>query len=105
MLSSNISISVFLVITLLGFFTGFVGLVWKASNLLLAVVFGELMLVSLVFGFFIVSKFYGVFEGYTYPLFILNAAAAESATSLVVILNLFQTRSTIDFNNICHLRG
>lgn len=97
--------STFLSFAFLAFFCGFVGLSWRASNVLLVVVFNELMLVSLVFGFYVLSRFYGNFGGTVYPLFILNAAAAETATALAIILTLFQTTKSVSFFDIKNLRG
>lgn len=89
----------------LAFFSGFIGMSWRATNVLLVIVFNELMLVSLVFGFYVLSRFYGNSGGTVYPLFILNAAAAESATALAIILTLFQTTKTVSFFDIKNLRG
>ena len=105
MFSQTTQPSSFIGLALLAFFCGFIGISYRASNVLLVVVFNELMLVSLVFGFYVLSRFYGNFSGLVYPLFILNAAAAESATALAIILTLFQTTKSVNFSDIRNLRG
>lgn len=87
------------------FIVGCTGLVWRASNLLLILIFGELMLVSIAFGFVLVSKFWVVSTGQVYALAILNSAAVESAIGLVLIINVYRTTGSVIVNFLKCLRG
>lgn len=75
-------------------------MVWRASNVLMVLIYGELMLVSLFLGFVIVAKYWAGADGHVYALFILNAAAVESAIGLALMLNLYRSNGLISFKSL-----
>lgn len=92
----NLNLTPFSFITYAGlsflfFIFGIFGLAHRVDNLLMVLLFGELVFVGLFFSFIVVSKGLGSFVCQVYGLFILNAAAVESAVGLVLILNSYRT--------------
>ncbi len=92
-------------IVLMGFVAGCIGLIWRSTNVLMVLIYGELILVSLFLGFVIVAKYWTGPDGYIYALFILNAAAVESAIGLALMLNLYRSNGLISFSSLRQLRG
>lgn len=82
------------------FGVGCVGITIRAENLLLVLIFGELMLVSVAFGFVAISKYFGDPSGQVFALFLLNSIAVESAVGLVLILNTFRVCGATNFNRL-----
>lgn len=85
--------------------TGFIGLSFYSNNVLSAIIFGEFILVGLVFGFAAFGKMLGDSTGGMYALLILNVAAVESAIGMVLTLNAFRLRGSVVFNELTFLRG
>lgn len=68
-------------------------------------IYGELILVSLVFGFTASSIYFNDPSGSIYALIILNLAAVESSIGMVLVLNLFKVVGGVSFGSLRSLRG
>lgn len=80
-------------------------MVFRSNDLLTVLIFGELILVSLVFGFTASALYLNDPSGGIYALIILNLAAVESSIGMVLVLNLFKVCGGVGFDRLRYLRG
>lgn len=103
--SYHLSFTAMTVVALIVFVVGLLGLTARASNLMMVLLFGELMFVGVLLAFMVFSRYLGDSAGQLYSMLILGAIAVESAVGMVLVLTSFQVRGSIDFSKLKCLRG
>jgi len=90
-----------LVINILLFFVGVLGLIFNRRNILILIMSIELMLLSVNLNFITFSKYLDDVSGQLFVLFILTVAASESAIGLSILslYNKLLSSINIYFNN------
>lgn len=86
------------------FFLGVVGFYWRVSSLLVALVFAELMFVSMFVGVVSTALFIGDSAGLLYSLYLLCTAAADSSIGLILTLNAFRLAHSVSFGHLSAMR-
>lgn len=87
------------------FFTGIFSLVFFSTNLLMSVLFAELIFVGGFIGFVSTAVMLGDPAGMNYGLYLLCAAAVDSAIGLVLTLNTYRLHQSVAFSKLTTLRG
>ena len=99
----NINISFILIITLVLFLIGVLGLVLNRNNILITIMSIELMLLAVNINFIIFSVYLDDIVGYIFSLFILTVAATESAIGLAILSAYYKLNRTIQLEPIKQL--
>ena len=86
------------------FITGLVGMVINRRNILILIMCIEMMLLSLNLNFIVFSIYFDDLYGQVFSLFILTAAAAESAIGLAIIIIYYRLRGSILMDQISVLK-
>lgn len=87
------------------FFTGLFNIFFFSTNLLVTIVFAELMFVGMFIGFVSLAVFTGDAAGLSYGLYLLCSAAVDSAFGLVLTLNTYRLHKSVSFTHLSTLRG
>lgn len=90
----------FLVLSLVLFVIGLVGLAFNRRNIISVLMCLELILLSCNINFVAGSAFFGNIEGQIYTFFTLSIAAAEVAIGLALIVALYKKTQSIDLSEI-----
>lgn len=93
-----------IVISMIMFFLGIVGVLFKRNALILFLSI-ELMLNAANLLFVGFSKHWGNEIGLAWVFFVLIVAASEAAVGLAIIINLFRTKQLVDIDQYNDLRG
>lgn len=101
---TNITLNHYLVLAVILFSIGVVGVVAR-RNLLIIFMSIELMLSSVNLVFLSFSRFLNQMEGHVWVFMILAVAAAEAAVGLGIIVALFRGRKTIYADEVRDLKG
>ncbi len=104
-LSHNITIYHFLVLSTILFAIGITGLFMCRKNLITILMSLELILLSVNINFVTFSAYSGDLTGQIFTVFILTVAAAEAAIGLAILVTLYHNINTIDVNAINKLKG
>jgi NADH-quinone oxidoreductase subunit K len=80
------------------------GISFYKTNILITLIFIELMLLSVNLNFLIFSTYLNDYSGQIMGLIILTIAASESAIGLALIISFFNIKSNIDVKNSSILR-
>lgn len=100
----TITLSQYLLVSVLLFTIGFFGVLLR-RNALIVFMSLELMLVASTIGFAAFSRYNGKMDGNVFVFFILTVAAAEVAVGLAVIVALFRHRGTVMLNEHNQLKN
>ena len=100
-----IPIEHYLVLTAILLGLSLVGLLINRRNIILLLVCIELMLLAVNTNFIAFSHYYGENVGEVFVFFILTVAAAEAAIGLSLVMLLYRNRSSINVNQMNHLKG
>ena len=100
MLSEIHNITFFILINVILFTTGVIGLVFNRKNILIVVMSIELLLLSINLNFVIFSLYLDDIVGQVFVLFILVVAATESTIGLAIIVVYYRIRNTVSLENI-----
>lgn len=103
--SYHLSFNAMMLVAVIVFVVGLLGLTARASNLMMVLLFGELMFVGILLAFMVFSRYLGDSSGQLYSMLILGAIAVESAVGMVLVLTTFQVKGSIDFSTLKCLRG
>ena len=100
-----ITMTHYLVFSLLLFCISIAGIFINRKNILLLLMSIELMLLSVNTNFIVSSHFSNDITGQVFVFFILAVAAAESAIGLAIIVALYRVKNSIEINLINKLKG
>ena len=100
-----IPIEHYLVFTAILLGLSLVGILINRRNIILLLVCIELMLLAVNTNFIAFSHYYGENVGEVFVFFILTVAAAEAAIGLSLVMLLYRNRSSINVNQMNHLKG
>ncbi len=100
-----IPVSHYLILSVLLFGLGLVGIILNRNNVILLLVCVELMLLAVNTNFIAFSHLYHDVAGQVFVFFILTVAAAEAAIGLAIVMLLYRNRGTIDVDKMNHLKG
>ena len=95
-----ITMTHYLVFSLLLFCISIAGIFINRKNILLLLMSIELMLLSVNTNFIVFSHFSNDITGQVFVFFILAVAAAESAIGLAIIVALYRVKNSIEINLI-----
>lgn len=95
----------FLLITILLFTIGALGLVLNRKNILIIIISIELMLLSVNLNFIIFSIYLDDILGQLFVIFILTIAATESAIGLAILSSYYKVKNTILIDKIKQVKG
>ena len=94
----------YLILSLLLFFTGVLG-IFIRKNLLVMFMCIELMLNSVNLAFVAFSRQFQNLEGQLFVFFVITVAAAEATVGLAIILLVHRTRKAHDIDQLNSLKG
>ncbi|CAK0769208.1 NADH-quinone oxidoreductase subunit K [Gammaproteobacteria bacterium] len=100
-----ISLSNFLILSVLLFCIGIGGILLSRKNLIILLMSIELILLAANMNFVAFSHYLGNTAGQVFVFFILTVAAAESAIGLAILVVMFRNRRTINTDDIISLNG
>nr|QVX31306.1 NADH dehydrogenase subunit 4L [Attheya longicornis] len=100
-----ININYLLLVTILLFFIGVLGLVFNRKNVLTIIMSLELILLSSNLNFILFSIYLDDIIGQIFVLFILTIAATEAAIGLAVLTIHYRLKNTIQIDKITHIKG
>ena len=100
-----LTLSHFLVLGALLFAISVVGIFLNRKNVIILLMAIELMLLAVNMNFIAFSHYLGDISGQVFVFFILTVAAAESAIGLAILVVLFRNLSTINVEDLDHLKG
>lgn len=95
----------FLILSLILFIIGVLGISLNRTNLILLLMSIELMLLSASLLFIVGSSFFDILFGQIFTIIILTVAAAESAIGLAIIVTYFRIRGKISIKLLNTLKG
>lgn len=95
----------YLVIGIILFILGVMGIVLNRSNLIIMLMSIELMLLAISYLFLISSVAIDNLMGQIFTIMILTVAAAESAIGLAILVAYYRIRGTIAVRSLNLLRG
>lgn len=104
-LTGSFGVSGGILVALVLFFTGLFNLFFFSTNLLVTILFAELMFVGLFIGFVTLAVITGDSAGLGYGLYLLCSAAVDSAIGLVLTLNTYRLYKSVSFARLTVLRG
>lgn len=86
-------------------FAGLLNLFILSTNLLVTLLFAELMFVGFFIAFATTAVQLGDSSGLGFSLYLLCSAAVDSAIGLILILNTFKLNKSVSFSRLVTLRG
>ena len=99
------NVTYFLLITILLFSIGSLGLILNRKNILIIIISIELMLLSVNLNFIIFSIYLDDILGQLFVIFILTIAATESAIGLAILSSYYKVKNTILIDKIKKIKG
>ncbi len=101
----SLSLAHYLVLGAILFAISVVGIFLNRRNLIILLMAIELMLLAVNLNFIAFSHYLQDMAGQVFVFFILTVAAAESAIGLAILVVLFRNLSTINVDELDHLKG
>lgn len=98
-------ISRYLIISLILFLVGVLGIFLIKKNIIIILMSIELMLLAININFVIFSVYLDDTVGQIFALFVLTVAAAESAIGLAILVVYYRIKGIISINFINSLKG
>lgn len=95
----------FLLISVLLFIIGLLGIFLLKKNLIIILMSIELMLLAINFNFIIFSVYLDDAIGQIFALFILTVAAAESSIGLAILVIYYRLKGVISINLVNYIKG
>jgi len=95
----------FLIISILLFLIGILGIFLVKKNIIVILMSIELMLLAININFVIFSIYLDDIVGQIFALFILTVAAAESAIGLAILVVYYRIKGIISINFINSIKG
>lgn len=100
-----VELNKFLVISILLFLIGILGIFLVKKNIIVILMSIELMLLAININFVIFSIYLDDIVGQIFALFILTVAAAESAIGLAILVVYYRIKGIISINFINSIKG
>ena len=100
-----IPVNNYLILGVILFGLGIIGIMLNRKNIILLLVCVELMLLAVNTNFVAFSHYYNEISGQVFVFFILTVAAAEAAIGLAIVMLLYRNRGNIDVDKMNHLKG
>lgn len=101
----NIEIIKVLLISIILFLTGVIGIFLIKKNIIIILMSIELMLLSINMNFIIFSVYLEDVVGQVFALFVLTVAAAESAIGLALLVVYYRIKGLVSINFINSIKG
>ena len=101
----SLTLAHYLVLGAILFAISVVGIFLNRRNLIVILMAIELMLLAVNLNFIAFSHYLQDLAGQVFVFFILTVAAAESAIGLAILVVLFRNLSTINVDELDHLKG
>jgi NADH-quinone oxidoreductase subunit K len=101
----NFEIMKFLVLSIILFLIGILGIFLIKKNIIIILMSIELMLLAININFIIFSIYINDITGQIFGLFILTVAAAESAIGLAILVIYYRIKGIISINFINSIKG
>lgn len=101
----ELTLTHYLVLGAILFAIGVFGIFLNRRNLIVLLMSIELMLLAVNMNFVAFSSWMGDAAGQVFVFFILTVAAAEAAIGLAILVLLFRNLSTINVEDLDHLKG
>ncbi len=101
----NFEITKYLVVSLILFLIGILGIFLIKKNIIIILMSIELMLLSININFVIFSVYLDDVTGQVFALFVLTIAAAESAIGLAILVVYYRIKGIISINFINSIKG
>lgn len=95
----------YLIVNLLLFLIGMIGIFATRKNIILILICVELMLLSINLNFIVFSVYLDDLIGQIFSLFVLTVAAAESAIGLAILVVYYRLKGVILIDKINSLKG
>ena len=95
----------YLTVSAMLFVLAIAGIVVNRRNLILLLMYIELMLLAVNTNFIAFSRFLGDETGQVFVFFILTVAAAEAAIGLAILVVLFRNRRSINVQELNTMKG
>lgn len=87
------------------YFLGLFGIIYNYKNLIVTMMCVEVMYLGIISSFAIVSTFSADPKGQIYAMILTIVAASESAIGLGILVTLFNSTRSLNFNSFQELRG
>jgi NADH-quinone oxidoreductase subunit K len=94
-----------ILINIILFIIGFIGVIFNYTNILMILIGVELMLLSCNLNFIIFSLYLNDIEGMLFSIFILTVAAAEASIGLAILIVLYQVKQSVKMENSSICKG
>ena len=101
----NFEITKYLLISIILFLIGILGIFLVKKNIIIILMSIELMLLAININFVIFSVYLDDITGQIFALFILTIAAAESAIGLAILVVYYRIKGIISINFINSIKG
>lgn len=101
----NFEITKYLLISIILFLIGILGIFLIKKNIIIILMSIELMLLAININFVIFSIYLDDITGQIFALFILTIAAAESAIGLAILVVYYRIKGIISINFINSIKG
>ena len=101
----NFEITKYLIISVILFLIGILGIFLIKKNIIIILMSIELMLLAININFVIFSVYLDDMTGQVFALFILTIAAAESAIGLAILVVYYRIKGIISINFINSIKG
>ena len=101
----NFEVTKYLIISLVLFLIGILGIFLIKKNIIIILMSIELMLLAININFIIFSIYLDDVTGQIFALFILTVAAAESAIGLAILVVYYRIKGIISINFINSIKG
>ena len=102
---TNITIHTYILISMILFIIGMIGIIINRSSIIAILLAIELMLVSVNINFVAFANYHNSIDGQIMALSILAIAAAESAVGLAILVCYFRHAGNIDITGANRMRG
>mgnify|MGYP003679074928 FL=1 len=100
-----IGIEHYLVVSLILFVMGMLGIFLNRKNIIIILMAIELILLAVNLNFVAFSAFIGDMTGQVFAMFILTVAAGEAAIGLAILVIYFRQRGTIAVDDVNRMKG
>jgi len=101
----NLKIHKYIIISLMIFLIGVLGLFILKRNLIIILMSIELVLLAINFNFIVFSVYIDDIVGQIFALLILTVAGAESAIGLAILVLYYRKKGIISINLINYIKG
>jgi len=101
----NLEIHKYIIISLMIFLIGVLGLFILKRNLIIILMSIELVLLAINFNFIVFSVYIDDIVGQIFALLILTVAGAESAIGLAILVLYYRKKGIISINLINYIKG